>query len=208
MQLEAALSVNDTEAESHSDKKVCVTGEIPGTAQNRPLSKDELRKRLSKTGDTPFYVQHLEIDLEDGLFVPVGQINELRRNALEQLQEAVLGSWRRNEVVTLKKRSTDGMRMKQNGAIGSGDKPMLNVWLTGSALQHLGAVLENQTIDMVTLEGFCKSGSSSKRDPCCRKTGRLCVPLCVAGKFGRIIAKTGICVKTSLTASGYEVTTA
>ena len=44
--------------------------------------------------------------------------------------------------MTLKKRSTDGMRMKQNGAIGSGDKPMLNVWLTGSALQHLGAVLE------------------------------------------------------------------
>ena len=79
MQLEAALSVNDTEAESHSDKKVCVTDEIPGTAQNRPLSKDELRKRLSKTGNTPFYVQHLEIDLEDGLFVPVGQINELRR---------------------------------------------------------------------------------------------------------------------------------
>ena len=162
MQLEAALSVNDTEAESHSDKKVCVTGEIPGTAQNRPLSKDELRKRLSKTGDTPFYVQHLEIDLEDGLFVPVGQINELRRNALEQLQEAVLSSWRRNEVVTLKKRSTDGMRMKQNGAIGSGDKPMLNVWLTGSALQHLGAVLENQTIDMVTLEGFANLEAAVK----------------------------------------------
>lgn len=73
------------------------------------------------------------------MFVPVGQINELRRNALEQLQEAVLGSWRRNEVVTLKKRSTDGMRMKQNGAIGSGDKPMLNVWLTGFCFAASGS---------------------------------------------------------------------
>lgn len=162
MRLEAALSGNGTEAESYSDKTVCVTGEIPGTAQNRPLSEDELRKRLSKTGDTPFCVQHLEVDLEDGLFVPVGQINELRRNALEQLQEAVLCSWRRNEVVTPQNRSTDGMRMKQNGAIGSGDKPLLNVWLTGSAQQHLGTVLENQTIDMVTLEGFANLEAAVK----------------------------------------------
>ena len=152
MRLEAALSVNGVATESHSEKKVCVTGEIPGTAQNRPLSGDELRKRLSKTGDTPFCVQHLEIDLEDGLFVPVGQINELRRNALEQLQEAVLCSWRRTEAVTPQKRPTDGM--DQNGAIGSDDKPMLNVWLTGSAQQQLKAILENQNIDMVTLEGF------------------------------------------------------
>lgn len=152
MQLEAALSGNDTEAESHSEKKVCVSGEIPGTAQNRPLSEDELRKRLSKTGDTPFCVQHLEIDLEDGLFVPVGQINELRRNALEQLQQAMLCSWRRNEAVTPQERPTD--RMEQNEAIGSGDKPMLNVWLIGSAQQNLNAVLENQMVDMVTLESF------------------------------------------------------
>ena len=152
MQLEAALSENGTEAESHSDKTVCVTGEIPGTAQNRPLSEDELRKRLSKTGDTPFCVQHLEIDLEDGLFVPVGQLNELRRNALEQLQQAMLCSWRRNEAVTPQERPTD--RMDPNGAIGSSDKPMLNVWLIGSAQQNLKAVLEDQMIDMVTLEGF------------------------------------------------------
>lgn len=152
MQLEVALSGNDTEAESHSEKKVCVSGEIPGTAQNRPLSEDELRKRLSKTGDTPFCVQHLEIDLEDGLFVPVGQINELRRNALEQLQQAMLCSWRRNETVTPQERPTD--RKEQNEAIGSGDKPMLNVWLIGSAQQNLNAVLENQMVDMVTLESF------------------------------------------------------
>ena len=152
MQLEVALSRNDTEAESHSEKKVCVSGEIPGTAQNRPLSEDELRKRLSKTGDTPFCVQHLEIDLEDGLFVPVGQINELRRNALEQLQQAMLCSWRRNEAVTPQERPTD--RMEQNKAISSGDKPMLNVWLIGSAQQNLNAVLENQMVDMVTLDSF------------------------------------------------------
>ena len=129
-----------------------MSGEIPGPAQNRPLSEDELRKRLSKTGDTPFCVQHLEIDLEDGLFVPVGQINELRRNALEQLQQAMLCSWRRNEAGTPQERPTD--RKEQNEAIGSGDKPMLNVWLIGSAQQNLNTVLENQMVDMVTLESF------------------------------------------------------
>lgn len=152
MRLEAALAVGGAEVKSCDDKKVCVTGEIPGTAQNRPLAEEELRKRLSKTGDTPFCVHHLEIDLEDGLFVPVGQINELRRKALEQLQGAVLGGWRRVEAVTQQKRPKD--RMNQNEAASREDKPLLNVWLTGAASHHLKAVLENQTVDMVTLDGF------------------------------------------------------
>ena len=50
-----------------------MTGEIPGTAQNRPLSKDELKKEtFQKQENTPFYVQHLEIDLEDGLICTGG----------------------------------------------------------------------------------------------------------------------------------------
>ena len=193
MQLEAALSVNDTEAESHSDKKVCVTGEIPGTAQNRPLSKDELRKRLSKTGDTPFCVQHLEIDLEDGLFVPVGQINELRRNALEQLQEAVLGSWRRNEVVTPQKLPDDSIN--QNRAVGRSAEPMLNVWLTGSAQQHLKAVLENPTIDMITLEGFTNLEAARKEIHAAGKQAGYAFPYVLRENSEGLLRKQGSVLK-------------
>ena len=66
-------------------EKTC-TGEIVTEAQNRPASEEELVKNLKKTGDTCFVVEDAEVQLDDGVFVPVGWIKELRRNVLEQLE--------------------------------------------------------------------------------------------------------------------------
>ena len=88
------LSVTLLDGEPNTSE-VIVSGVCPGLAQNRPLSREELEKRLRKTGDTPFEAAELEISLEDGLFVPVGQLNELRRSALEQLQNQLLAQGRR-----------------------------------------------------------------------------------------------------------------
>lgn len=66
-------------------EKTC-TGEIVTEAQSRPASEDELVKNLKKTGDTCFVVNDAEVQLDNGVFVPVGWIKELRRNVLEQLE--------------------------------------------------------------------------------------------------------------------------
>ena len=66
-------------------EKTC-TGEIVTEAQNRPASEEELVKNLKKTGDTCFVVEDAEVQLDDGVFVPVGWIKELRRNVLEQIE--------------------------------------------------------------------------------------------------------------------------
>ena len=66
-------------------EKTC-TGEIVTEAQSRPASEEELVKNLKKTGDTCFVVEDAEVQLDDGVFVPVGWIKELRRNVLEQLE--------------------------------------------------------------------------------------------------------------------------
>ena len=66
-------------------EKTC-TGEIITEAQSRPASEEELVKNLKKTGDTCFVVDDAEVQLDDGVFVPVGWIKELRRNVLEQLE--------------------------------------------------------------------------------------------------------------------------
>lgn len=52
--------------------------------------------------------------------------------------------------------------MNQNGAASREDKPLLNVWLTSSASQYLKAVLENQTVDMITLDGFTNPEAAVK----------------------------------------------
>ena len=74
------------------DKTVFVSSEtIPEKAQNKPLSKELLSSWLSKCGATPFYPQEIEIELDEGLTVPAGEVNRLRREALEKL-EAELGA--------------------------------------------------------------------------------------------------------------------
>lgn len=69
------------------DVTVCVTGECPMPAKNRAASKEDIFKQLNKTGNTPFVFDALEIFLDKDVFIPNKMLNELRRNALEQLQE-------------------------------------------------------------------------------------------------------------------------
>lgn len=64
-------------------------------AQQSGSVRESIEKQLRKTGATVFFPERLEIDMEEGLFVPVSGLNALRRAALEQLKEALLGNARR-----------------------------------------------------------------------------------------------------------------
>lgn len=68
-------------------KTVTVTGEVPETAINKPMTPDILRQRLSKFGATQFFANTIDINLDDGLILPVSKINELRRTAVEKIEE-------------------------------------------------------------------------------------------------------------------------
>lgn len=65
-------------------------------AGNQPLSQERIRQQLMKTGNTPFYFSRLEIEMDDGIFMPMKLLNELRRNALEQLQQQIVQKYRRS----------------------------------------------------------------------------------------------------------------
>lgn len=75
----ASLTVDDGE---HA---VSVTGEIPQTARNMPLHTETVEKSLRKTGGTPFTVDSVSCELEDGLMMPSSALNALRRNGLDAL---------------------------------------------------------------------------------------------------------------------------
>lgn len=64
---------------------ITVQGAVPEPARTRPVTADELKKQLGKTGGTVFRIQKLSVQAEDGLSLPVRAINGLRREALEQL---------------------------------------------------------------------------------------------------------------------------
>lgn len=66
---------------------VTVKGMMPEKAISRPIDEETVREKISKTGGTPYYIEKINIELEEGLSVRVSELNELRRNAIEKLDK-------------------------------------------------------------------------------------------------------------------------
>lgn len=62
-------------------------GEPPEKALRRPIDEARCTEQLKKTGGTPFYAEKTTCVIEDGLSIPVSALNQLRREALEQLEQ-------------------------------------------------------------------------------------------------------------------------
>jgi len=74
---------------SCEDQKVTVKSEQPLVkAQNAGLTAETLQQKLSKLGGTCFTVNHFETEiLEPNLFISLGELNNLRRKAVELLEQ-------------------------------------------------------------------------------------------------------------------------
>lgn len=68
-------------------RTVTATGEAPETAINKPLTVESVRSRLSKFGNTQYYLNKISIDLDDGLILSASSMNALRREVVEKLDE-------------------------------------------------------------------------------------------------------------------------
>lgn len=64
---------------------VSVEGNVVEKAIKAPLSEQDIKERLSKTGDYPFDVKNIDVSVHGEIFLPVKAINALRRNALDSL---------------------------------------------------------------------------------------------------------------------------
>ena len=62
-------------------------GNIVEEAKSSPLSKKRIEEVLRKTGNTPFSLNDIVIDIDDNIFIPIGILNEFRRNALDKLKK-------------------------------------------------------------------------------------------------------------------------
>ncbi len=74
------------------ESRVMVEGNPVEKALNRPAGEAELAARLGKTGGTAFEAGRIRVETE-GAFVPVSEINALRRRALELLAEKRIRAW-------------------------------------------------------------------------------------------------------------------
>ncbi len=68
-------------------------------ARNRPLSTESLREQLSRLGNTPFYLTDIQNNLpESPLMIPISELNQARREAIEKLTDVRLQPFARVQV--------------------------------------------------------------------------------------------------------------
>lgn len=67
--------------------EVMVSGNEIFESINKPVDKETIYEKLNKLGDTVYKFDKLEIEIDDNIFIPIREINELRRLAVEKLNE-------------------------------------------------------------------------------------------------------------------------
>ena len=66
-------------------------------AKKEESTVPNIKKNLSKTGNTPFIVDEIEIKFTKNWFLPISKINEIRRVVLEQLIDIRINEYKRKE---------------------------------------------------------------------------------------------------------------
>lgn len=67
--------------------KISVTGEVVNEAINNPTTKDTILEKITKLGDTIYEFENLDINLDNNVFIPLKLLNNLRRKAIDLLNE-------------------------------------------------------------------------------------------------------------------------
>lgn len=74
---------------------VTTNGNVPLEAKNKPITKDFVVKQLGKLGETCFAADSINVQLDEGLFVTVSELNEIRRSLVELFTKEIKETYRR-----------------------------------------------------------------------------------------------------------------
>lgn len=66
-------------------------GSVIQPAMKQPITEENIRKQLSKLGESPFSISEMKIQVDTDAFYPLKQINDLRRYAVQALERELLG---------------------------------------------------------------------------------------------------------------------
>lgn len=64
---------------------VALEGPVPQIAQNRPITEEDVKKQMARTGGTPYFIRSMDVDIQTGLSLPLSALNNVRRRLLDGL---------------------------------------------------------------------------------------------------------------------------
>lgn len=74
------------EAQDDENKATATSTYIVEKAQKHPVSRETIEKQLQRLGNTIFGLRELVIESQEGMMVPVSELNALRRQVVEKLE--------------------------------------------------------------------------------------------------------------------------
>lgn len=91
------VSPIDSNIDLYKGVKISIKSDIiPEIAINNPITKERIIAQLSKTNNTPFEFKNIDIILDGNLHIPsISSLNELRRMALSQVENAIISNKKR-----------------------------------------------------------------------------------------------------------------
>ncbi|MBQ9643447.1 MAG: U32 family peptidase [Lachnospiraceae bacterium] len=125
-------------------------GASPAQAKSRPLTEEEIRTRLSKTGGSVFSLSELSAEIEPDLFMAVSSLNDLRREAVAQLEKAILAAHHPAEPEIAAQTLRASLSEAKSGAFSDLPHPARMVSVTTQ--EQYDAVLAASAADYVILE--------------------------------------------------------
>lgn len=70
---------------SDGTNKVEVFGDIVEKAAKRNVTEEDIKRQLSKLGNTPYKLSNIEINTDENIFINLSNLNEVRRQAVNKL---------------------------------------------------------------------------------------------------------------------------
>ena len=81
-------------------------------AQKRAISEEDIKEKLSEIGDSEFTVKNIKIDIDENIFIPLSELKNLKRNAVEKFRERILSYFRRDLDSELKENNQEYFKLE------------------------------------------------------------------------------------------------
>ena len=82
---------------TYNNITVTVYHNLVEAALKQPMTREKIRSSIDKLGPTLFNFKELIIEADSNIFIPVAWLNEIRREAIDMLEKAIISAYERTE---------------------------------------------------------------------------------------------------------------
>ena len=82
-------------------------------AKQAPMTRERIEQQLRKTGSTEYIFDHIEVNMEGQVFISMMELNQLRRDALEAIEKAIVSSYHRMVDAPIEEKQKSIQNVKQ-----------------------------------------------------------------------------------------------